>query len=118
MEKIIMLAGAAVLVLIAVVLLITCSKTEEEEEAEEEEHICGGWTKVETELTEEELAIFSDAMKDADRQFVPKKIIGRQVVAGLNYKFLCEQGGREWVALIFHDLEGGNHLTSITEYKE
>ena len=66
------------------------------------------------------LAIFNDAMSKevVDTQFKPKKIIGRQVVAGMNYKFLCEQGGSEWVVRIFYGLDGESEVTDIYEYKE
>ena len=115
MKKIILLAIAAVLVIIAAVLLVACSKKEEEEPP-----VCGGWSKEETELTEDELAIFNDAMSKevVDTQFKPKKIIGRQVVAGMNYKFLCEQGDSEWVVRVFHGLDGESEVTDIYEYKE
>ena len=116
MKKTILLAIAAVLVIAAAVLLVACSKKEEEEP------VCGGWSKEETELTEDELAIFNDAMSKevVDTQFIPKSIIGRQVVAGMNYKFLCTagegEGADQFVVQIFHDLEGENSVTSIYEY--
>ena len=118
MKKIIIIAIAAVLIAAAAILFTACSKKIPEEVT------CGGWTKEKSDISEEELAIFNDAMQKevVDTQFLPKKIIGRQVVAGMNYKFLCTAGSgeeaRQVIVQIYHDLEGGNQVTGIYDYFE
>ena len=116
MKKVFIIALAVVLIAAVAVTLIACTKENPND------NVCGGWSEEDTELTEDELAIFNDAMSKevVDTQFIPKSIIGRQVVAGMNYKFLCTagegEGADQFVVQIFHDLEGENSVTSIYEY--
>ena len=116
MKKVFIIALVVVLIAAVAVTLIACTKENPNE------NVCGGWSEEDTELTEDELVIFNDAMSKevVDTQFIPKSIIGRQVVAGMNYKFLCTagegEGADQFVVQIFHDLEGENSVTSIYEY--
>ena len=116
MKKVLIIALVVVLIAAVAVTFIACTKDNPNE------NVCGGWSEEDTELTEEELEIFNDAMSKevVDTQFVPKSIIGRQVVAGMNYKFLCTAGEGEdaaqYVVQIFHDLEGQNVVSTIYEY--
>ncbi len=94
-------------------------------ETKEDENgmLLGGWTEKDEELNEEELAIFYDATQYiSDVSLEPIKLIGTQVVAGLNYKFLCiatdEAGEHKVVVTVYHDLQGNNTVTYTENYTE
>lgn len=48
---------------------------------------CGGYTDFRT-PTDEELEMFASLAKDEETEFHPE-LVATQVVAGINYKFLC-----------------------------
>lgn len=93
--------------LLAVMLIITgCATNNQEEvqpEAPIEEEIVGGWEeRVDQEVTEELLNIFNKGVAGTEYEgWVPTKLLATQVVAGTNFKFLCENG-KELV--IYQDL--------------
>ena len=81
----------------------------------------GAYTALRT-PSDEEMALFRSAM-GAEGEGLPPVSVATQVVAGLNYKFLCRRDGREaqaaqaaslcWV-VIYKDLQGNVTVTSLT----
>lgn len=108
------------LILAGVTLLSVSACRKSAENEPNKDGIVGGWTEKNEELSEEELAIFNDATQYVcDVSLEPIKLIGTQVVAGLNYKFLCsatdEAGEHKVVVTVYHDLQGNNSVTSIED---
>lgn len=68
-------------------------------------------------------AAFDKAIKGyVGMKLTPKKLIATQVVAGTNYKFLCDGTGvypgaktKEYVVVIYQDLSGNCTISSVTE---
>lgn len=96
-------------------------------EAEEAEPtLAGGWTLNnsfrETEIPEDEAAIFEKAMADADSTLLPIGCLGHQVVAGLNHAFLCYEPAEDgtanglYIARIYQDLEGNAEVIDTTDF--
>ena len=89
-----------------------------------EEPISGGWSTGEpTEVTDEQKEIFAKATEAfAGMEYTPVRFLGQQVVAGMNYRFLCKgratvPGAEEvWAILeLYQDLEGNAEVTGILD---
>lgn len=50
--------------------------------------ICGGWSKFRA-VTEDDLAVFQEAMDGFTGSCFEPLIVSTQVVAGTNYRFIC-----------------------------
>lgn len=100
-----------------------------EEEAEvvaEGSLVAGGWQVnddgVSSLLTPEQAEVFQKAMGELlGVNYEPVSVIGQQVVAGMNYAYLCKstvvspEAQPEWdVVVIYNDLEGNATFTSAT----
>lgn len=88
------------------------------------EGLAGGWTIPEsTEVTDDALEAFDKAMEGfAGASYEPVALIGTQVVAGLNYCFLCRgtlvvPGADQFLALVYvyADLTGGAQVLQIRD---
>lgn len=99
------------------------NKTLGQEKADEE--LVGGWQKAEsTELTDEARAAFAKATEGlVGVDYKPVTLLGTQVVAGTNYRILCEATvvypGAETqkvVMTIYEDLDGNASILSIEDY--
>lgn len=86
------------------------------------EGLMGGWTQAESPLVTEALrAIFEKALEGlAGTAYEPLALVSSQVVAGMNYCFLCEAqlvypGAQSNYALvyIYADLNGGAEISEI-----
>ena len=84
----------------------------------------GGWTVAEhTEISEEEKAVFDQAMEGLlGVSYEPVAYLGHQLVAGRNHCFLCKAtvvypGAAPKLVLvyIYEDLNGGAKVTCITD---
>ena len=93
-----------------------------EDEAGEE--LAGGWQKPEsTELTDEAKAAFEKATEGlVGVDYKPVALLGTQVVAGTNYRILCEATvvypgaeTKEVVMTIYEDLDGNASILSIED---
>lgn len=79
-------------------LIITGCATSNQEEVQStepiEETIVGGWEeRVDQEVTDELLGMFNKAVAGTQYEdWVPTKLLATQVVSGVNFKFLCENG--------------------------
>lgn len=89
-----------------------------------EEPVSGGWSTGEpTEPTDEQKAIFAKATETmTGMEYTPVRLLGQQVVAGMNYRFLCKgratvPGTEEvWAILeVYQDLEGSAEITNILD---
>lgn len=90
------------------------------------EGLAGGWTAPESpELTEEVLSVFNKATEDVEgTSYSPVVLMGTQVVAGTNYRFLCEahpgihEGETEYdILTVYEDLEGNVELTDVVSFQ-
>ena len=97
-------------ILLAVVLVLGVSACGKKEEA-----MAGGWTKEETELSENELAIFNKAVAGTEYEtYEPISLMGTQVVAGMNYKFKCKDtDGNEKILTVYCDLQQNCSVTGV-----
>lgn len=102
--------------------------TEVLESAEEvpQEGLDGGWTASESpELTDEARDAFEKATKDVEgTTYTPVALLSTQVVAGTNYRILCEanpgvvEGGTEYdILVVYADLEGNAELTDVMMFQ-
>lgn len=89
-----------------------------------DEPISGGWsTGKPTELTDEQKALFEKALDGyTGVSYTPMLYLGQQVVAGMNYRFLCKaqvvvpDAPETWAIVeIYEDLEGNAEITGITD---
>lgn len=85
-----------------------------------ENSIVGGYGES-VKLTSDDLEIFTSAMKDYDtggKRYIAKRV-SRQVVAGTNYKFICEIEGEEGLSevTIFQSLPHTNKKAKVTGIK-
>lgn len=88
----------------------------------EETAAAGGWEAVQDGTVTEDLQeLFDRAMeKMAGVDYTPLELLEKQIVAGTNYKFLCESrvvapgaGVRKAVVVIYEDLEGNARVLDI-----
>lgn len=95
----------------------TPAKSELPKQSGEKEPLAGGWQDADGNLTDKEREIFAAAAEKDSRALVPVSLLATQVVAGINYKFLCrEEGtGKEYIAVVYHDLKGNSSFLSVTE---
>lgn len=89
----------------------------------ESDVIVGGWNEQNSEITDELLQIFEKATENlVGVKYTPVKLISTQVVAGINYKFLCRQsfpdGNKEALktVTVYRDLAGNVTVTEIKDY--
>jgi len=88
--------------------------------------IVGGWTEVNSDMTEELQTIFDKAMEGLTGVgYTAKKLLAKQLVAGMNYKFLCDAKvvypgavATQKVVTIYVNLAGEATITSIEDYTE
>lgn len=118
------------LAIFMVTSLVACSDKDNEEETKPEEEvkevieddgeIVGGYTESEDKaITDELKEIFDKAMEGyVGNNFEPIELIGTQVVAGINYKFLCKASDEsQKIVTIYKDLEGNCEITDVEDVK-
>jgi len=86
-----------------------------------EEVVCGGWSQIDELVEDHTLEVFNKAIsKEVGLTYEPLKLIGTQVVAGMNYKFLCNvtKDGvkQQMIIVVYEDLEGNCTITSRINY--
>ncbi len=105
----------------------TAEETAEEAAEENKEEIVGGWEEAQDgAITEDLQALFDKAMEGMTGvDYVPVKLLATQVVAGTNYKFLCEGTTvvpdgetKMYIVTIYEDLQGGVSVLEIEETSE
>ncbi len=86
----------------------------------------GGWTQpASPAITKEAQAAFDKAMEDfTGVSYKPVELLGTQVVAGTNYRFLCDAqvvypGAELYQAIVtvYEDLDGNASILDITDLK-
>ncbi len=79
----------AVCLLLGICTGCSCNSTDKsgEEDIAANRLVCGGYTDFRT-PTDEELEMFASLTKEEETEFHPE-LVATQVVAGINYKFLC-----------------------------
>ena len=74
-------------------------------------------TKEEYSLEPDLVAIWNRAMKDhPEKKLKPIALLGKQVVAGMNYMFLCKDEDSYKVVVIYNNLEDQSSLTSVKDF--
>jgi len=91
---------------------------EEQNGQSEEPDIVGGYTEEAREASETEVEVFNKAVADTEYSgYTLVNVLGTQVVAGTNYKFLCKDAdGAEKLMVVYADLEGNCSVTSVEDY--
>ena len=89
--------------------------------------ITGGWTKADSsEITDELRAKFEAACETlTGEQLTPLSLMETQVVAGMNYRILCESLAtvpdaepEKVVVTLYVDLDGNAEITDVSDYEE
>ena len=131
MKKFVTFAVAATLA-VSIAACSNAPKTDDattggEETTETTENVVlGGWTinaNAVSLLTPEEAEVFQQAMSEVvGSNYEPVAVIGQQVVAGMNYAYLCKatvvypDAQPEWkVVIIYKDLEGNASFTGAND---
>lgn len=94
-----------------------------------DEPVCGGWQdSADGVITKEAQEAFDKAMAaytDDNKVYTPLSLLGSQVVAGMNYAYLCEGKDADaasdvaaatYKVVIYADLDGNATVSSIEEY--
>jgi len=106
------------LLLAAVFALSLCACGKEAEE-EAEPQMAGAYTDETTEPSEEDKAVFEAAVAGteyADYELI--SLLGTQVVAGTNFKFLCKTpDGAEKVMVVYRDLDKNCSVSSVEDHE-
>lgn len=114
MKKII----ALLLVLVMTGLLAACGSKKTQEAPEPASEPDGGWT-VNTDFTgskipEDAAEAFEKAAEEYDGEApVPVAFLGTQVVAGMNYAYLCTENGGLCAVRVYRDLEENSRITQV-----
>jgi len=74
----------------------------------------GGWTETkDKELSAEDKEIFAAAVEGTEYEgYEVVSLLGTQVVAGRNYRFLCHIPEGDMILVVYRDLEGNCSVTS------
>jgi len=101
--------AAFFLAIVLIFALCACGK-----ETAPEVQLSGGWSD-EKKLTDDDIAIFEKAVKGTEYEsLTPTALLGTQVVAGTNYKFLCtDADGAEKTVVVYRDLSDNCSVTSV-----
>ena len=125
MKKIIRKVVVGGMALAMVIGTIGCGKTSPADV--QEAPIAGGWEAAQDgTITEELQALFDKAMeKVVGVDYTPIELLETQVVAGTNYKFLCESRvvapdaeTKQAIVTIYEDLDGNVSVTDISDTEE
>ena len=125
MKKIIRKVVVGGMALAMVIGTIGCGKTSPADV--QEAPIAGGWEAAQDgTITEELQALFDKAMeKVVGVDYTPIELLETQVVAGTNYKFLCESLAvapgavvKKAVVTIYEDLEGNAEVLEIEDLED
>ena len=111
------------IVLMAAMLLLamTGCASKKAQEAEVTEELVGGWTTPEdSAMTDELQAIFDEAAAQWNGiNLEAVELLGTQVVAGVNYRFLAQSTvdgtTTQYTVTVYKDLQGNVELTSVEE---
>jgi hypothetical protein len=126
MKKIYSRLAAAGLALVLTFGMMGCGQ-KAPGETKEETAVTGGWEAVEDGTVTDELQVlFDKAMeKMVGVDYTPIELLETQVVAGTNYKFLCESRvvapdaeTKQAIVTIYEDLDGNVSVTDISDTKE
>lgn len=113
------------LAILTVFTLVGCKKKEEIEEVAGED-IVGGFQELEDHtLTDEYKEIFEKAMEGyTGMNFEPLEILAKQVVAGMNYRFLVNATAVvpnaetvKKIVTVYQDLSGNCSITNVEDYE-
>ena len=122
MKKILSLIMCCILIAVSVIGFSACSREGVADDSPTEPEIAGGWTVSNSpEITDELKKVFEKAKSEyTGMDFIPVAFLSSQVVAGINYCFLCKAttvvpDGKTTYALIYiyEDLEGNAEITEV-----
>ena len=118
-------------ILLAVLIvfgLCSCKKEEpvvivEDAEEMKKTELVGGWKEVQEEIDEELSEIFTKAMEGyTGMSFTPLRLVKKQLVSGMNYKFLCEGQAvvpdakkGYYLVTVYRNLKGECKITGVEE---
>ncbi len=101
-------------IIVLCVFLVGCGSKDKKESKDESD----GWvvdiTSNSQMIEEDILNIFNDANKDGKYRMV--ELLGKQVVAGTNYMFLCTEDKEYKVVVVYNDLENNSSITKATTF--
>lgn len=85
--------------------------------AEKAPEVAGGWTEQNGELSAEDREAFDKAVAGTEYEgYTVVSLLGTQVVAGLNYRFLCtDESGAKKEMVVYRDLQGVCSVTEVTD---
>ena len=116
------------LTLLIVFGLCSCKKEEpiiivEDAEEMKKTELVGGWKEVQEEIDEELSEIFNKATEGyTGMGFTPLRLVEKQLVSGMNYKFLCEgqtivpdSKKGYYLVTVYRNLKGECTITNVEE---
>ena len=108
--------------------LCSCRKEEPVETLEDVKEMknpesVGGWKEVREEIDDELAEIFAKAMEGYDgMSFTPLRLVEKQLVSGMNYKFLCKAQTESpdskevyYLVIVYRNLKGECKITAVEE---
>jgi len=106
------------LVIIICLFVVGCKS---KEDANDKKQLTGGWEIVLSnqvnDLDEETINIFNNAKaKYTESNLDLVALFGKQVVAGTNYMYLAKSENAYKVVIVYHDLEGNDSITKVTDF--
>ena len=124
MKKFIKIISLVLVLALAAAVFAACGK--KDDDVPGDGPIEGGWSfsnKAVNDLTEDEKAVFDEAMKEfVGSDLAPKSVVATQVVSGMNYAFLCvstpvvPNPQSHWsLVIVYKDLGGNVELMGIED---
>ena len=101
----------SILIISICLLTVGCGK-------KQQTNLDGGWentNKVKAVLTDDAKEVFNK-ISNNDSKLEAIALLGKQVVAGTNYMYLCKDKEGYKVVVVYKDLEGKVKITSTTEF--
>ena len=103
-----------ILVLIAIVFITGCEKKKEKEKEKDTSNWDTSEKEVNAVLSDEASEVFE---KTGNTTLTPIALLGKQVVAGTNYMYLCQDDEDEYkVVIVYKDLEDKVTITNTSDF--
>ena len=104
-----------VLIIAVCFVLVGCGSKKENDDDKKNDWVIDMTSNQEM-LDEDILNIFMNANANYEGNLDYVALLGKQVVAGTNYMFLCKESGKYKVAVIYNNLENVSQITQVNDF--